>query len=155
MDVPHARSGRGGRGISAFANDGVGPARRTVSRNKQWVADARSNTATPTNGGGGDSERWVRGGGGGGSRTWRGRPGNRGIHRLPRAPSPRTVFKDDAVENVPDEQEEVDGTDVDEPDDEPEHETPEERDKFYQEVRVLFDVVEGGSLRPGCFLLSW
>jgi hypothetical protein len=129
MDALNARSGRG-RG--APLNDVVGSAsRRPLSRNRQWIADQggtrNTNNATPSHT---DGERWVRGGPRG-----RGWSGGRGPQRHPHtSPRPTQMPLGNA------EQQEVGmeeaGVEEIEPDEEPELETLEEREKFYQEVCV-------------------
>jgi len=141
---------RGGRGRGGLGHDGRG---RPLSRNKHWSATdgSRSQTHTPNNG---DNERWERGGHRGGVR---GRGHSRGITprfnnvslRLDNTQQQLTpqeveettnVDPYEGLEAVKDEDEDVVNGDhnmeLEEGDliQEPELETQEERDKFYQEV---------------------
>ena len=134
MEASHPRSNRG-RGIIHFGDSSSLP-KRPNSKNRQWVADhgggPRSNTTTPAPT---DGERWVRGGG---PRplTGKGRAEVRATHTSSRS-SPRVPLMEVLADA--DEQEE-EHTDVEEtyPVDDPDPETPEERERFYQEVRFSF-----------------
>lgn len=124
--------------------------RRPHSRNRQWTApDASSRSATSTPGHV-DGERWERGGGRGGPRgRGRGRGGRKFPNQTLRNPvitKPKEVAptqEPDTHTDVEEEMEDVQGdasedlyaTDFEFPDiNEPELETQEERERFYQEV---------------------
>jgi len=119
-------------------NDPAGGGRRPHSRNKQWVAiesDAPSGRRTPSHV---DGERWERGG-------HRGGRGTRGIvrgglhqfpnaslriaHSLPNSSAATTDDEDNRGGEGGEDEENYELEDQD-PD------TPEEREKFYQEVSV-------------------
>jgi hypothetical protein len=122
--LTQARTSRG-RG-TGFNGDGSEAGMR-LGRNKQWIADhisSRSTNVTPSNS---DGERRERGGYRGG----RARGVARGGRRFPNATLTRTQHEG-AVQNEL-AGNGVDGVDTFTPDD-PEPETPEDREKFYQEV---------------------
>lgn len=146
-------------------HDAVNDGGRPRSRNKIWAAGeggSRSGTSTPHHP---DSERWERGGhrgGGRGSRGARGLRGGRGVPKFsnvslrlapPKNPSPVDVEEmhgDDAHEaeheiDVEEEQEEAGVIH------EPELETQEEREQFYQEVRSSVY----RAARTYCTVCSW
>jgi hypothetical protein len=112
--------------------------RQTHSRNKQWVAGEsgqRSGTSTPHN----DGERWERGGHRGGRGARGAARGGRG--KFPNVSLRTTRNLDSATVN---DHQEHEGEDQHNEEDiiEPEErslETPEEREKFYQEVRVILN----------------
>jgi hypothetical protein len=76
---------------------------------------------------------------GGGPRRGRGKAGNRGTHTLSHASSPRTTLNAPMGNTDHQEAEDVDVDDT-YPVDDPDPDTPEDREKFYQEVRVDYIV---------------
>ena len=109
---------------------GAAEGRRPHSRNKKWVAgqgEARSSH-------GSDTERWERGG-----HRRRGGRGRAHDQHGSHLTVPNGAHEDGASAT---EDEHASGDSVHEEDhdeDEPVLETPEEREKFYQEVRGMFD----------------
>ena len=137
MDAPlHTRAGRGRGGVHNLI----------PSRNKHWSVDSNPRSHTPSHV---DGERWERGGHRGGGR---GRGVTRGVppkfsnvswrlNNSPRQPvaSPPVQQEDAHMEDEYDElqdDEEVILEPVDEIR-EPELDTPEEREIFYQEVCII------------------
>ena len=122
--VHRAHRGRG----TATHNDG---GRRLVHRNRQWVADGVSMRAGTTSlHTGVDSERWERGGHRGGrsrGRVSRGKPTNSTVTFR------RDVLDAGATASEGEHSEMDDETEVEEVHP-PDPETPEEREKFWQEV---------------------
>ena len=147
----YTRSGRGRGGIS---REPGGTRGRPLSRNKHWSAnDSRGSTPNHS-----DSERWERGGHRGGGR---GRGASRGAPRQfpnvslrvnnssrpEQQPMPQEEVHHEEVKPQV-EEEEVNGLDEEMSEDdeldqpfqdihEPELDTPEDREKFYQEVRFV------------------
>lgn len=128
--------------------------RRSHSRNRQWTAPDASSRSGQSTTSHADGERWERGGGRGGPR---GRGRGRGGRKFPNqtlrnnvVPQPKEVVptqEHDAHTDVEEEMEDVQddtnddfyATDFEFPEiDEPELETQEERERFYQEVREPF-----------------
>jgi len=119
-----------GRG-TATHNEGSGLGKRPIHRNKQWVADGvATRPGTTSSHTGLDSERWERGGHRGG--RGRGR-GSRGKHANVTVTFRRDVLDAGATASEGEHSEMDDETEVEEvfP---PDPETPEEREKFWQEV---------------------
>lgn len=116
---------------------GGGPLDTTRGRgqpwNKHWSADVPSRTSSAGGGGGhsSDAERWERGGHKGGHGARGGT--NRGGRRFPNASLRinHVAEEEQAQEDVMEDQVEV-------PTPEKEAETPEERERFYQEVCASF-----------------
>ena len=119
---------RFGRGRGAGPNADADSSRKH-GRNRQWVADhiaSRTNNVTPNNS---DGERWERGGYRGG----RGRGVTHGGRRFPNVTLNRAQHDggvQSTIEHLGDGMVGVDSSVVSDP----ELETPEEREKFYQEV---------------------
>jgi hypothetical protein len=124
-----------GRGVGH--NDGMTGNRRPPTRNKQWVAEhngPRSTSITPAHN---EGERWERGSHRGGGRA---RGATRGVRRFPNATLSRT--QDSTHLEVAGHDSELDGegSNGEEPDmtEDPDPDTPEEREKFYLEVGVQY-----------------
>lgn len=141
---------RGGRGRGGIVHDGIGGRGRPHSRNKHWSSqDGGSRSHTPNNV---DNERWERGGHRGGGR---GRGHSRGAapkfhnvslrlnntrHHVPAPEVPSRLEQPQEDGDDGDTLADID-QDMDSEDDgsghliqEPELDSQEERDKFYQEV---------------------
>lgn len=146
MEAAHVRA-------NWFQHDAANEGGRPRSRNKIWSAGeggSRSGTSTPHHA---DSERWQRGGhrgGGRGTRGTRGSRGGRGVSKFsnvslrlapPKNPPPVDVEveynehgDENENENEAEEEDEVEQVGSNRIR-EPELETQEERERFYQEVR--------------------
>lgn len=144
MDPAMSRSYRGSRTNGQV--EGGSSGRRAHHGNKRWIADgvtARSGATTPH--AGSDSERWERGGHRGGGRgrgrSARGKSGNVTVtfHRNGTLDGGATGSEGEHSEM--EEEHELEEPDLNE------SETPEEREKFWQEVRRKNDLL---SLRSPC-----
>ncbi|KAI6145024.1 SAC3/GANP/Nin1/mts3/eIF-3 p25 family-domain-containing protein [Pisolithus tinctorius] len=134
-----------GRGLAPY-NEG-GNSKRSLHRNKQWVADgvaSRSGTNTPQ--GGSDGDRWERGG----------IRGSRGRGRGPRGKSNNvhvTSFRRGVVDGgttasegeYSEVEDETEGEDVYPPD----PEMPEERERFWQELVKARDAERKKAIAEG------
>ncbi|KAG6330558.1 hypothetical protein ID866_8530 [Astraeus odoratus] len=119
-----------GRGLTTH-HDGGGPSKKPLHRNRHWVADgvaSRNGTSTPHLGS--DGEKWERGG----HRAGRGRGrGTRGRSANVTATFRRNVVDGGSVVSEGEQSEMEDETEVEEayPQD---PESPEDREKFWQEL---------------------
>lgn len=154
------------RGAAFNAPNG---SRRPQSRNRQWnAADASSKSDGPTTNNHPEGERWERGGGRGGQRArGRGRGGRKFPNQTLRntaTSTPKDLIPTKEYDAAADVEEEMDfvqgdsnedlyATDFEFPEiEEPDLETQEERERFYQEVYRLSIIFPMGLT---FLLISW